>query len=89
MIKYDVLYTLPLAFHILTTTDHENFLNNYTKTFKGILKHNNQKYIIFVALNKFDFWESYKLLYFYKYYLQHQTKIPLQLPTGLIIFFLK
>lgn len=36
-------------------------LTNYTKTFKSILKHNYQKYIAFVALNKFGFWESYKL----------------------------
>lgn len=42
-------------------------LTNYTKTFKGILKHNYQKYIAFVALNKFGFWESYKLQYFFTY----------------------
>lgn len=42
-------------------------VRNCTKIFKGILKYNYQKPIIFLALNKFDFWESYELQYFYTY----------------------
>lgn len=48
------------------------YITNYTKTFKGILKHNYQKYIIFIALNKI--W-SLRIIWaagFLHMYLHHQ-----------------
>lgn len=64
MIKYNILYTFPLTFYTLTTTtDYKISITIYSKIFKGMSKHNQQKHIIFVVLNKFDFWGSYELQY--------------------------